>query len=323
MKLSIIIPMYNAERYIGNCLDSILNSDLPKDCYEVIVINDGSKDKGPKIAQEYANGHENFVYLTQENQGQSVARNYGIREARGEYVWFVDADDELHKELGFLLSMVEQYNKPDLLSFRLEARSFPDKDFLHFGSSHQQVPHNQVISGRDAVMAGYMPSSVCTFIIKRSLLIGESLTFYPGIVHQDVEMSYRMVSLAKSVVFTDYCLYIYYIYNNSTIHTTNLRKQKRMLIDDSTIAHSFKQFAEKMQPTDKELSDKIFAHSQSMVLGILMTMLKNRKVWRKEKYNEEILTALKEKSLFPIRNKNLSLKQQMMRLIMNQKWIYS
>lgn len=323
MKLSIIIPMYNAERYIGNCLDSILNSDLPKDCYEVIVINDGSKDKGPKIAQEYANGHENFVYLTQENQGQSVARNYGIREARGEYVWFVDADDELHKELGILLSLVEQYNKPDLLSFRLEARSFPDKDFLHFGSSHQQVPHNQVISGRDAVMAGYMPSSVCTFIIKRSLLIGESLTFYPGIVHQDVEMSYRMVSLAKSVVFTDYCLYIYYIYNNSTIHTTNLRKQKRMLIDDSTIAHSFKQFAEKMQPTDKELSDKIFAHSQSMVLGILMTMLKNRKVWRKEKYNEEILTALKEKSLFPIRNKNLSLKQQMMRLIMNQKWIYS
>ena len=78
-----------------------------------------------------------------------------------------------------------------------------------------------------------------------------------------------------------------------------------------------------MQLTDKELSDKIFAHSQSMVLGILMTMLKNRKVWRKEKYNEEILAVLKEKSLFPIRNQNLSLKRQMMRLFLNIEWLYS
>ena len=323
MKLSIIIPMYNVEKYIAACLDSILNSDLPKDCYEVIIINDGSTDNGPEIAQKYVSRHDNFVYLTQENQGQSVARNNGLTKARGDYVWFVDADDELHKEWGILLSLVEQYNNPDILSFRLEARSFPDKEFLHFGSKHQQVPHNQVISGRDAVIAGYMPSSVCTFIIKRRLLIEESLTFYPGIVHQDVEMSYRMVSLAKSAVFTDYCLYIYNIYNNSTIHTTDFRKKKRMLIDDSTIAHSFKQFAERMQLTDKELSDKIFAHSQSMVLGILMTMLKNRKVWRKEKYNEEILAVLKEKSLFPIRNQNLSLKRQMMRLFLNIEWLYS
>ena len=208
MKLSIIIPMYNAEKYIGNCLDSILNSDLPKGEYEVIIVNDGSKDKGPEIAQDYASMHENFRYLTQENQGQSVARNYGIREACGEYVWFVDADDELQKEIGILLSLIEQYNEPDLLSFRLEARS-PDNEFLHYGSSHQQLPHNQVISGREAVLSGYMPSSVCTFIIKRSLLIEESLTFYPGIIHQDVELSYRMMSLAKSVVFTDYCLYTY------------------------------------------------------------------------------------------------------------------
>ena len=85
MKLSIIIPMYNAEKYIVDCLDSILKSDLPKGEYEVIIVNDGSKDKGPEIAQVYVSKHENFRYLTQENQGQSVARNYGIKEARGEY----------------------------------------------------------------------------------------------------------------------------------------------------------------------------------------------------------------------------------------------
>ena len=65
-KLSVIIPMYNSEKYIANCLDSILNSDLPQDAYEVIIVNDGSVDSGPQIAQEYVSKHNNFTFLTQE-----------------------------------------------------------------------------------------------------------------------------------------------------------------------------------------------------------------------------------------------------------------
>ena len=86
MKLSIIIPLYNAGKYIVKCLDSIQTSDLNIHDYEVIIVNDGSTDDGPEMAQRYAKEHENFFYYTQENQGQSVARNYGIHEANGKYI---------------------------------------------------------------------------------------------------------------------------------------------------------------------------------------------------------------------------------------------
>ena len=94
-KLSIIIPMYNAEKYIGICLDSILDSNLLKEEYEIVIVNDGSQDKSSEIAQDYASRYSNVAYLTQENQGQSTARNYGIKSCQGEYVWCVDADDKL------------------------------------------------------------------------------------------------------------------------------------------------------------------------------------------------------------------------------------
>ena len=68
--------MYNAEKYIGICLDSILDSNLLKEEYEIVIVNDGSQDKSPEIAQDYAARYSNVTYLTQENQGQSTARNY-------------------------------------------------------------------------------------------------------------------------------------------------------------------------------------------------------------------------------------------------------
>ena len=72
--------MYNAEKYIGICLDSILNSNLSKADYEIVIVNDGSKDKSPDIAKTYASLYSNIIYLSQENQGQSTARNNGIKE---------------------------------------------------------------------------------------------------------------------------------------------------------------------------------------------------------------------------------------------------
>ena len=89
--LSFIIPMYNAEKYIGNCLDSILLQDLDKKNYEILVVDDGSTDNGKRIVD----GYSVVKYIRQDNQGQSAARNKGIELARGKYLCFVDADDSL------------------------------------------------------------------------------------------------------------------------------------------------------------------------------------------------------------------------------------
>ena len=104
MKFSVIIPCYNAEKYIVNCLDSICNNDY-KD-YEVILINDGSTDDTHEIIMNYISRYENFIYIKQDNKGVSAARNIGLEVVKGDYVTFVDADDTVSKNY-FIVSHVK------------------------------------------------------------------------------------------------------------------------------------------------------------------------------------------------------------------------
>ena len=90
-KVSVIVPVYNVEKYLKKCLDSLVNQTL-KDI-EIICVNDGSTDNSLQILQEYANTHPNIVIVDQENQGVSLARNNGIKKAKGGYIGFVDPDD--------------------------------------------------------------------------------------------------------------------------------------------------------------------------------------------------------------------------------------
>ena len=93
MKLSIIIPVYNAEKYIGECIKSILQCDSSD--IEIIIINDGSKDKSLSIIKEYQKNDKRIYIIDKENEGVSIARNTGIKEAKGDWIMFVDADDIL------------------------------------------------------------------------------------------------------------------------------------------------------------------------------------------------------------------------------------
>ena len=93
MFLSFVVPVYNAAQYLPECLDSLLAQDISD--YEIICVNDGSKDTSPKILWQYAAQHGNIRVIDQENGGVVSARNAGLSAAQGDYVWFVDADDFL------------------------------------------------------------------------------------------------------------------------------------------------------------------------------------------------------------------------------------
>ncbi|MBR1776177.1 glycosyltransferase [bacterium] len=95
-KISVIVPVYNVEKYLRRCLDSLVNQTL-KDI-EIICINDGSTDKSFEILVEYANKYSQIVLINKINEGQSVARNMGIEKAKGEYIGFVDSDDYVDKD---------------------------------------------------------------------------------------------------------------------------------------------------------------------------------------------------------------------------------
>lgn len=314
-KLSIIIPMYNAEKYIENCLDSILNSDLPKDEYEVIIINDGSKDNSPEIAQKYVEKHKNFKYLTQENQGQSVARNYGIKECNGKYIWFVDADDMVSSNIYRAYSKIFRNDSLDILEFKAKYITEDNKTIKILWD--RNFEYNNIYAGRDVICDGYMPTTIWNLFIKRDFLIENSLFFIPGITHQDSELVYRMFSYAKHVKFIEDIAYIYIKRENSTTTAMSIEKTLKRLLDDITIIKSFSNLAQKFEDKDNELSLVIQNHSNSLLFGVLFTLLKNKKKLSIDEINKKVLSKLKEENYYPVKINFRSIKKNLLKNIFN------
>ena len=123
MFLSIIIPVYNVEPYLRECLDSI--SASPSDCWEAILVDDGSPDDCPQICDDYARRDRRFIVIHQKNAGVAAARNAGLDVACGEWIWFVDSDDVVDmQQVEWIQRWLEEHKEADLVMFDL--RNFSD-----------------------------------------------------------------------------------------------------------------------------------------------------------------------------------------------------
>lgn len=309
-KLSIIIPMYNAEKYIANCLDSILNSDLPKDEYEVIIVNDGSTDNGPTKAQKYVLEHENFMYLTQENQGQSVARNKGIELCNGEYIWFVDADDMICPAQKYIFDFIA--NTPTADVVKTIIRTYQE------GIEYNQLDGSYTLySGRALLLSNHSPASVCDMIIKKSILINNSIRFVPRIVSQDVEFSHRVYVYAKNIYIFNYINYLYVYNPNSTTRSEDIDKVHRRERSNFIVSTLFYNFSETIKNTDPELSQWFYDRSGSILFGQLLTMIKKRKDRKANNLNKLLLDDMKELGVYPLKYKFNSIKKFLAAKVIN------
>ena len=316
-KLSIIIPMYNCEKYIADCLDSILESDLPKEDYEVIIINDGSKDHCPQIAQDYVSKYGHFTFLTQENQGQSVARNYGLEIAKGEYVWFVDADDKVDSKVGIhVYTDLLRHWGLDILAFQL--RRITEKEvFISYECEQPTVKKNVVVKGRDAILSGYLPSSVCALFIKKELMINKNLFFKPGITQQDVELTYKLFAHANDVFFSELKPYLYIHHEESTSKSKTAEKRTKYECDKVEIIKSFHGLAESFKSKDSELSNHIKQYANCALFGCVYNLYRHRKEWQPMGINIAVLTKLKEEGLYPMKGPFGSWKKKLFASILN------
>ncbi len=118
--LSIIVPVYNAEKYISTCLDSLLEQDIDKSNYEIICINDGSTDSSLSILQSYSQKHPNIRLIDKPNGGVASARNLGLEVSQGQYVWFIDADDWIARNcLGVIIRTIIQHH-PSIMQLQYD-----------------------------------------------------------------------------------------------------------------------------------------------------------------------------------------------------------
>ena len=229
--LSIIIPVYNVEKYVRKTLESIFESTLPKSELEVIVVNDGTKDNSMSIVNEFAAKFDNLKIINQENQGLSVARNTGLKAARGKYVWFVDSDDWVeYDSLPFLLKHLEHSDK-DVLMFKIreydeEGRILLER-FFHDNQNEEQVSGTDVVLYQKKYGVDITPMQ--QYVISRDFLLSNKLFFVPGIYHEDKEFAPRMLINAKKVTIIPKVIYCYLRRNSGSITTDDSLQKKRCL----------------------------------------------------------------------------------------------
>lgn len=225
MVLSIVIPVYNVEKYVGRCLQSCLDQGVSFNDYEIIVVNDGSKDNSLSIIQGKASCSTNIIVINQENQGLSAARNTGLYSARGEYVWFVDSDDYIEENC-----LKKLFNKLDGV---IDILQIQHRYVYDDSSLNQDMPiyHiDGVKSGKDVFINGGLLTPVPFSIYRTSFLKKNKLEFYRGIFHEDIEFTPRANYLAQNVASFDEICYNYLQKRSGSI-TNNLKlKNERDLL---------------------------------------------------------------------------------------------
>ncbi len=244
MKISIIIPVYNVEKYIKKCIESCIDQNVDKSEYEIIVVNDGTKDNSMSVIDTVDWQDVNHTILNQSNQGLSMARNNGLKLAKGEYVWFVDSDDRI--EDNCLNDIFKQLDlKLDMLVLPF-CYTFDDTELNRNGN----LPFcEEVISGKEYIMRyGMNPVPAQFAIYNRKFLLNNHLVFYPGIYHEDCEFKPRSLFLADSIKVYNIVVYNYYQRGNGAITSSfNIKRGKDLII----VAKSLIRFIHKENPKYK------------------------------------------------------------------------
>lgn len=220
-KLSIVVPAYNMENYIARCLDSIFISQEPEERYEVIVVNDGSKDKTKDIVNEYLPKHRNLTLISQENQGLSAARNAGLERITGDYVWFVDSDDAITDgSITKILDSFESYSNADFLIFdwisyyvnkdeKARRYALMPRDYKYYEKALKKEKANSML--RNGVP--------WLFVYKSKYLQQHNLKFLKGILFEDNEFRMRVFFFAKEIRFIPFAHYVYSLNRSGSIST--------------------------------------------------------------------------------------------------------
>jgi len=233
LKFSVIVPVYNVEKFLAKCLDSVLNQDF--DDYEIIAVNDGSTDSSPEILDEYSKKTDKLKVINQKNKGLGGARNTAIEAAGGEFLVFVDSDDFIPREmLSTLFDYFDKYNL-DILSFDLTAvytSDFPDTVTTDFEDEFVFLNTKEFLISEP---------TACAKAYRRSLYIDNDIRFPERLWYEDLATVYRLVPFADKIGYLKKPLYYYVQQPNSITHSANTTRMMEIITAFDTVQSYFKE----------------------------------------------------------------------------------
>lgn len=187
--LSIIIPVYNTENYLEECLDSLLNTEFKS--LEIIIINDGSTDDSELILERYLNEYSFIKYIYQDNNGQGAARNVGLEQAVGKYIYFMDSDDMVSGTI--FHDLIETLEEDRLDAIFFDGSSFYDVDdgkTSDFESNYSRNNSYGIYSDGESLLFEFLRNkeytvSPCLYIFRKNIIESNSLRFEEKVIHED------------------------------------------------------------------------------------------------------------------------------------------
>ena len=205
---SIIIPVYNVEKYLCECIDSVLKQKF--DDYEIILVDDGSTDNSSSICDSYAKKYQKIKTIHQENKGLSGARNAGILSSIGKYLIFIDSDDYIAAKALEKLYKIININEVDVVFLEM-IKFFPDGTIEPMNDGYEKeliINKSQEDVWNHIANLNKFPGSACSKAVKRSL-IAEDLYFVEGLISEDLEWCYRLFNKAETYSYLEYPFYYY------------------------------------------------------------------------------------------------------------------
>jgi glycosyltransferase involved in cell wall biosynthesis len=293
-KISVIVPVYNAEKYIERCIKSIL--DQTYENLEILLIDDGSLDKCPEICDEWARKDERIEVIHKDNEGVSIARNIGIDRARGEYIAFVDSDDYLDSEIfGKLITSIEKNNSDIAI-----CNFYPNKEIQLKEQLTREEVYSLLLDRK--MFRGYMWNK----LYKTSIIKNNKIKFEDNI--------YMCEDLLFNCVYLKYCFNASYVnerlyyYNDDSISAINCKLNSKFL----TVFDAYQKI-EKIYINNKNNLNEFYISYFKVVTDVIYRNNKANEICSKSKLYEKknalyrlidksVLTKKKKIELFVYKN---------------------
>lgn len=296
--ISIIVPIFNSEKYLSICLESLLQQGLAEDEYEILLVNDGSTDNSLSICREYEKSHTNIIVYSQENHGVSSARNKGLNQAKGEWVMFVDSDDFVCKNS--LQYLLQNYCSDDYDGIRFWTRIMSDALVDKNQKCDGEVKF--LGSGYDFIKKYGLETFCITWMYRRSYLQSNNLSFSPYKIGEDFLFISKFLLNNPRICSTSSTVYQYLIHPGSVSTLRDKSHARRCAYDHLEVNKALIDTLDKLDlmNKDKELYDKCISTIQekmplifSRLLSSDVTPLEFKMLMDEQKLNG--LLPLKEK----------------------------
>ncbi len=269
--ISVVIPVYNVEDYLRECVESVLNQTYQN--YEIILVDDGSTDSSGKICDEYA---DKATVIHQDNAGLSAARNAGFEKSNGKYVYFLDSDDYILPEtLGKLLTIAENDNA-DFVFF--DAVSFADVVDFKVNQNYIRKTQYKTCSGLEMFRSlcdnKDYHSAVPLLFLRKSFLLENFVRFVDGILYEDMIYTYQVFCTAKTVSHCCEALY-YRRYRKSSIMTS--KKNLKHFHSAVKVYYEVLKFTRESEIQQKDIAEKYIVRCAYNVFNIYEKLGKSDK----------------------------------------------